>query len=488
METLTSKKKILVYFAVIFLLTLIIFFFILEFRYINRVVTESRDNIRQIVLTEVYSYLRDLQLLTEDAANFVEDENGPTGQTLRSVAGRDKRITAVCLLDRTGKIISSFNGNASGGNTPGADEPGFYRGALAGSAQGIPYIFGVEKNGRLDQVGVAAVAAGQAGKHYLVIIFNVNDFINQFMLKYNTGQVKAGVLNRAGVPLVWPFEQASLANFRPGAETFKFQADRYNVSRADLENSSLEVYFFDRQSNFAAYRIITIMFLLFTLYFLIYQFIVELLNANNIQSYFENIDFNIFNHLKEGIIIANKFNRVVFANNVIHELFAEKEIILKKTSLKEITGPLDSLESKLTLKKANNLLEIISAPIVKNGRLLGALVVVSLSHEKEKLCGRALEKIIEFSPDGVVFVDKDGKVVTCNMMASYYLGGVKPDADINHVNTELAGLVESNIGSGSVTRRDLSFGDVYCELAPLYDAGGFYAGTVVFLKDSGQPG
>ncbi|WP_027366069.1 transcriptional regulator [Desulfotruncus alcoholivorax] len=473
-----SKKKILVYFAIIFFLTLIILFFVLEFRYINRVVSENRDNIRQIVLSEVYSYMRDLQLLTEDAANFVEDENGPAIQSLRSVAGRDERITGVYLLDQTGKIISSFKGN----------EPGVHRGALAGSAQGIPYIFGVEKNGRLDQVGVAAVVSGQAGKLFLVLTYNVNDFVNQFILKYNTSQVKAGIMNQEGLPLVWPFDQAALANFSTGVETLKFQNERYAVSRADLENSSLDVYFFDRQSNFDAYRIITIMFLLFMLYFLIYQFIVELLNANNIQSYFENIDFNIFNHLKEGIIIANKFNRVVFANNVIHEIFAEKEIVLKKTSLKEITGPLDSFESRLTLKKANNLLEIISAPIVKNGKLLGALVVVSLSHEKEKLCGRALDKIIELSPDGVVFVDKDGKVVTCNMMASYYLGNVKPDLNIDHVSTELAGLIENSIGSGSVTRENLSFGDIYCELAPLYDAGGFYAGTVVFLKDSSKSG
>jgi hypothetical protein len=476
MERFNSKKKVLAYFAIIFFLTLIILFFVLEFRFIKRIMQENEQSIEHIVSTNTSLYIQDLKFFTGNVAKTINAGNDATvKQRLENIGRQDSRITNVMLTDERGYVL-----HALGGRGGKLEELGNIRG-------NDPYVFGVKGDNTVSRLGVAApVGDDKGGTGYLVVIFNISDFSNNFILSYSTEKLKVALMDRRGYQVVWPFSRDSLARFNPGRETFKTGNVQYFVERLGINDSTLDLYFFIKQNNLDTYRIITIMFLLFTLYFLIYQFFVELLKANNINSYFENVDFNIFNNLKEGIIIANKFNKIVFANNVAHEIFAEKNIIFKKTELKEIIGNTSVSDKKVTLKKSDNLLEIISSPIFKNGKLLGSLVVISLSREKELLCSYALDKVIRFLQDGVIFVDKDNKVMVFNLMASYYLGNIRSEMDISDINSELASLLENSIGSTSLTRGRLFFGDILCEIAPIYDNDGFYSGAIIFLKN--KPG
>ncbi|SFR13537.1 hypothetical protein [Desulfoscipio geothermicus] len=476
MDGLPGKKKILGYFAILFFLTLITLFFALEFRYLKRIMDENEANIQQIVQGEVNSYLEELQFQTESAAgHIIKQQALSSPDILTNIAQQDPRITAIYLLDGRGNVLKS---------TGGKKDLVLHQAALRNVREAYPYIYGIHDNEQVDELGVAVPLTGYEGPlTFMVVTYDINDYKNKIILNYNTDKFKVALIDSGGHPAVWPFAQESFERFVSDRKSFKAQNAQYAVSRIDLENTNLQAYFFSKYNYFDAYRIITIMLLLFALYFLIYQFILELLNINNINAYFENIDFNIFNNLKEGIIIANKFNKIVYTNHVVHEIFHEKEIVFKKTELKDLIGPLDDPDTRVTLKKANQLLEIISSPIFKNGKLLGSLVVIGFSHEKEKLCGNALGKIVEMLPDGVVFVDKDNKIVTFNMMARYYLGNIQTEKNIDEVNAELATLIENNIGSSSPSRAALSYGGILCELIPVYDTSGFYSGMVLFLKD-----
>lgn len=310
------------------------------------------------------------------------------------------------------------------------------------------------------------------------------DRLQEYMkANYHLDGLKVALVDKDNQPVAWPFATAQFENFDPARETFRADNKVYSVSSRDLEYSGLKLYYFFAESNLNIYRIISIMLLLFLLYFFVYQFIVELLKIDNAESYFENIDFTIFNNLQEGIIIANKFDKIVFANSVTYDFFAEKKIVFKKTRLQDVLGKLVLADERVTLKKWDNLLEIVSSPLFKNGKPLGSLVVISLSTEREKLCKRALGKIVELHQDGILFVDKDNKIIASNMMSRYYLGELQNDKDLNEVNPELAGLVEDNIGNNSISRGKLTYLDFIYELVSVYGEGGAYAGTVIFLRD-----
>lgn len=472
-----GRKKVLAYFAVIFFVTLIILFFVLEFRFIKRIMQENEQSIKHIVSTGTDSYFQDLRFFAGHAATTIDTagmaQEEVISRQLRNIMGRDARVAGVMLTDARGNVL-----HALGERVEKLEETARIRGDG-------PFVFGVREAGAAGRLGVAAPVQGEQGlPGYLVVIFNTSDLNNDFILSYSTEKLKVALMDRRGYQVIWPFGPDSLARFNPERETFKTGNVLYSVDRLGIRDSTLDLYFFIKQNNLDTYRIITIMFLLFTLYFLIYQFFVELLKANNINSYFENVDFNIFNHLKEGIIIANKFNKIVFANHMAHEFFPEKKIVFKKTELKEITGISSVTGEKITLKKPDNLLEIISSPIFKDGKLLGSLVVISLSREKELLCSYALDRIIRVLQDGVIFVDKDNKVMSFNLMASYYLGNIKVEMDIGDINSELASLLEDSIGSTALTRGSLFFGDILCEIAPVHDHDGFYSGAIIFLKNN----
>lgn len=459
------KKKILFYSAVTFFLTLIIVFFVFEFRFVKKIISENETNITRVVSGELNVYLHGLRYRTDQAAALMGPGDGAGDRsTLRELAARNPDITEIYLLDDRGGVLASLSGAEVGAFKSAPDAPA-----------------GVIKDHQVVGLALAAPLGGGPGD--LMIVYGTSDFQNEFLLKYVTDTFKVSILDRDGRPLVWPFGPDVLSAFDPAGDTVKVEDTVYRLHRSPLENFPFTVVFMEPDSNFDTYRILTIMFLVFALYFLIYHFIIEVLQSSSVDHYFDNIDFNIFNNLKEGIIIANKFGKVVFANKTVYEMFAEKRIVLRETDLQEITGPIDG-PRRVILQKSGDLLEIIRSPLVKNGKPLGSLVVISPSWEKEKLYEHVLGGLVELLPDGVLFVNKEGRVVAFNLMASYFLGHLAQDMKISAVNAELADLIEGNIGATASTRAELSRGYMHCELKPVYDENRLYAGTIVFIKTS----
>lgn len=474
-----NATKTMAILAVIFFVLLIIIFFLLEFRFLKKIMVEYEDNIQRIVLNEIYSFLHELDFYADTAAGRLTGEEGPDRETLSQIAAGNPRVADIKLLNEDGYVQYSLR-----------DRKGYFypHDGYRQARRGQPYTFAIAERGRINELCVAAVAGGQTGFRYLLVNYRINDLQQEFILKYATEKLKIALVDDGGNLVVWPFAGEEVTSFAPGRESFTAAGARFDVKRTNLAGSDVNVLFFLKETHFDTYRIIAIMFLLFALYFLIYHFIVEVFNINNVNSYFDNIDFNIFNHLQEGIIIANKTGRLVFANNVAHRIFAGKKISPGKTVLGDLIGPLDGTSGKVTLKKSDSLLEIIRSPIIKNGELLGTLAVLGPDTEREKLCHNAMGKVFEHLQDGLVFVDREGKIVASNMMAGYYLGKLENGMKLDEVNTELTVLVEQHIGTARAIRERLSWPDILCELLPVFDGNGLYAGTVIFLKNEGGYG
>lgn len=474
-ERYDNVTKTMAIMAVIFFVLLIILFFVLEFRYLKKIMVEYEDNIQRIVLNDINSFMHELQFYTDTAAGRIAADDYPSSDKFAELAEGNPRVADIKLLNESGRVLYSLRGR---------DAPQYPHADYRQARPGQPYSYAVKKPGQGMELCVASdmKTYSQSGG-YLLVCYRINDLQQDLILKYATEKLKIALVDAEGSPLVWPFAGEVVESFKPDKESFSAAGMQYDVRRADLSGSDVSVLFFIKDSHFDTYRIIAIMILLFALYFLIYHFIVEFFSINNVNSYFDNIDFNIFNHLREGIIISNKAGRLVFANNVAHHIFDNKSISPGKTVLGDLIGPMEGTGGKVALKQSDRLLEIICSPIIKNGKLLGSLVVIGPDTEREKLCQNAMGKVLEQLPDGLVFVDREGKIISFNMMAECFLGQMKSGQKLVEVNTGLTALVEKNIGAAKMTRERLSWPDMFCELLPILDGSGLYAGTVIFLKN-----
>lgn len=480
MKEIFGAKKTVPLVIIIFLLSFITLFLIVEFRFLKKNLEEYEVGIQRIALNKTLGFMDEIKLFTENWAQKIElRENTRNNEILNDIAGSDKRIVNVYLLNSRGYAVQSLSGTK---NYLFPDKTLYKKLKQKGNV-----FISASQEDKIERTLLATTPLFNTQNKltgFLVIEFNINAFKEEIFREFMQPNYKVAIFDNKGRPVIWPFSEEELEKFNFKYKEFKSSDLKYRISKNTLEDTSLELYFFSKDDNFDTYRILTIMFLLFALYFCIYQFLVELWQANSTKSYFENIDFDILNHLKEGIIFSNKFNRVIFANKAAHDFFPEKEIVLKKSNLKEILGQVGESNKKFTLKKSDKSLEIIRSPIFKNGKMLGSLVVISENTEKEKLYALVFIKIIELLKDGVIFVDKNNEINAANIMAQYYLGKLEKGMNISNVNSELAAAIYNNIGSNSLNRVKLSLNNILCELLAVYDENGSYTGTLVFLKNT----
>jgi PAS domain-containing protein len=320
----------------------------------------------------------------------------------------------------------------------------------------------------------------------LVIDFRIEQYQKEIMQEFINENYKIAVFDGSDYPVYWPFDKEKLDGFKKGQSRFYDQRENYNVVVSSAGQTPWQLYFFFKENNFETFRTITILFLVFALYCCFYQLLVELLGVNSAKTYFENIDFAIFNQINEGVILTNNAGRVVFANNAAHEIFSDRKSSLLNIQLKEILGNIEDTPDggekprTLTVKMSDKFLETIHSPIVKKGKKLGSLTVIRLNVKEERTFRIALNKLMEIIPEGAVFVDKNHEVAAANLMAKCYLGNLDRGAGIDVVDPVLADFIYENIGSGPVKRMEISDG-LLCEIAPVYDDDGVYAGTLVLL-------
>lgn len=474
-ERFDNATKIMAILAVIFFISLMIIFFVLEFRFLKNIMVDYENNIKRIVLGEMQSFQHELELYTDIVATRLTGDNSRDELMLADMASTNNRMVDIKILNKDGKVLCSLR-EGEGYTYP--------REEFKQARQGRPYSFTISQGGRVSEVAVAArLAEDLDPEHYLLVFYRINDLQHKFLMQYTTNKMKIALVDNNNRLVVWPFTTPGLTEFPADRTSYSAAGAQYDIQRTALAGSNLQVLFFFRDDHFDTYRIMVIMLLLFALYFLIYHFIVEAANINNVNSYFDDINFNVFNNLQEGIILTNNNGVLVFANNAVYQIFDGKKITPGKTALEDLIGPVDEAGGKMTLKKSDSLLDIIRSPIIKNGKMLGSLVVIGPDREWESLCQRAMGRVFEHLQDGLVFVDREGKIVACNMMARYYLGNLDDGMKIDEVSTELTSLVEKHIGSTHMVREKLTWSGVFCELLPVLDGNGLYAGTLIFIKN-----
>ncbi|MEW6171576.1 MAG: hypothetical protein AB1510_00700 [Bacillota bacterium] len=478
MPKFRRAKSILALFIVIFFLSLVTGFFIAEFRLAKMVISEYKNSLQQAALHKIQLFVSDVTAFTEHAARKLARNSGPTGNLLKDIAHQDPRVAEAYLVGTDGYVIDSASGRKG---YPYQLSQAFEK-ALAGET----FITGGE-TGRIS-IGAPVYDAAKQLRSVLIVDLTVNPFLQELTQEFLNENYKIAVLDSGNRPVVWPFDPEKLGGFTTYRDKlYDRNYLQYNVSTAGIDHTSWQIYFFLKDNNFDTYRVITIMFLLFVLYFCAYEFLVEFWKTSSINSYFEDVNFTIFNHLKEGVIICNKFNKIVFANEAVHGFFAGRTANLRGAALQDILGPASvvaSGESKKTiLKNSDQTLEIAYAPIFKAGKILGSLAVIGLGSDQEKVCVHVLAKLVEINADGLVFVDKNHQITLSNMMAGYYLGPLEKGRHISEVDPRLATAIYNNIGSRSLGRVELGLSGVTPEIAAVYDDHGLYAGTLVFLRN-----
>ncbi len=463
-------------FIMLFFLSIITMLFVVEFRFLKGIMNDYEETIRQVAINKTSFFLNNLQGIAEGAAQKV-DGHSDRNAALKELPLFDHRITGAYILDASGRV-KNRTGSLTG------DLP-LHKSRLP--RQGS-LILGVH-TGNNGQMVVTVVTPLE--KDWLALDFSIMEFQQELTQEFLDNTCKVAVFAGKETPVVWPFERELLDQFSGREEKFYAGQLTYDVSSVTVGDPPWQLYFFLRENNFDAYRIITIMLLLFALYCCLYQFLVELWGVNSARTYFENIDFNIFNHVHEGVIISNNAGRILFANQAAHDIFSARGP-LKGAKLREILGHIGDTPGEknrygtLTLKTADRLLEAIHSPIVKKGKVLGAVTVIGTGGREEETCGRVLCRLMEALPQGAIYVDRNHRVIQANLMARCYLGSMETGISIDAVDPELAGFIYRNMGSRSVKRVHLNSRNLNGEVIFVYDDEGIYAGTLVLLEAPGQ--
>lgn len=461
----------------VFFLSLITGFFVLQFRLVSKVLGGYESALQDTARRKVELYVDGLRAFAAHAAR----QAGGEAPALRDIASRDERVRGVRLVRPDGYVAAAVPGPQGyiyGGS------PAFDR-ALAGEA----FVAG----GDAGQATVGAPVRDAAGRvtGVLLVDFSLAPFLNELTQEFYHRDYRIALADAGNRPLLWPFAREKLESFASYEDRFDDGNARYRVGRVEIPHTSWQLYFFLRDYNFETQRVVTILVLLFALYFSLYEFLVGFLRASSINSYFEDVNFAVFNHLREGVIICNNLNRIVFANEAAQRFLAGYRPNLRGAKLEDILGPagveMGGENRKVLLRTGEDLLEVVSSPIFKEGRMLGSLVVLGPAAEQEKAAGQVLAKFFDISRDGLVYVDRNHQVAMANIMANCYLGPLEKGTHIREVEPRLAEALEENAGSHSLAKVDLGT-SVSCEIAPVYDEQGRYTGALVLLRDTGDGG
>jgi transcriptional regulator with PAS, ATPase and Fis domain len=323
-----------------------------------------------------------------------------------------------------------------------------------------------------------------------VLDFRIDDYQKEIIEEFSTTDFKIAVFDSKNTPIIWPFAEEYLVNFSLTEDKFYLKNEQYLVVDNKVGSTNWRVFLFKKDTKFEQYRAITIILLVFALYYCIYQLLVELWGVNSAKSYFDNIDFAILNQINEGIIISNNAGMIVFANKAAHEIFSERKNTLINVKLKEIMGHIEDFPNKetdtqtLLLKTSDKIWEAIHSPIIKNGKKLGALSVIRVNASEQQSYKHVFSKLLQTIPEGIIYVDENNIIVTANLMAKCYLGSLDRGKSIESLDSELANAIRKNINTQSFSRVEIKAHNFWCDIAPVYDHDGVYIGSLIVLLNN----
>ncbi|MEG6615039.1 PAS domain-containing protein [Peptococcaceae bacterium 1198_IL3148] len=474
------KRSTLPLYLIIFFLCLLIIFGIVEFRYLNNILNSYESSIEQIAVNKTNSFLNRIEGIAENVARRIELKHiGTDDQSLQSILPYDRRITNAYVVHSNGHITSTSNLTDIA-----------YVSSLATSVKTKQTAIISDLNyDEFLKLNVVSAAVPLADGNVLVMDFRIDEYQKQVIEEFNTTNYKIAVLDSNNLPIIWPFPEEDFATFNLTQSKISINDKHYLIVDTIVSQTQWRVVLFKQDTNFEKYRSVLIIFLVFALYYCIYQLLVEFWGVNSAKTYFDNIDFAILNQVNEGIIITNNAGVIVFANNVAHQLFSDRKNNLINVQLKDIMGHIENIQGnhpssqRLTLKTSDKLMEAMHSPIIKKGKRLGSLSVIRVYNGEEKAYRNVLEKLMEITREGVVFVDENNQIVTANLIAKMYLGNLDSGKSIEGLDAKLAEFIIKNIDSRSINRFKLESYHILCDVAPIYDNDGVYIGTLIVMFD-----
>ncbi|MEL7654801.1 MAG: sigma 54-interacting transcriptional regulator [Bacillota bacterium] len=207
----------------------------------------------------------------------------------------------------------------------------------------------------------------------------------------------------------------------------------------------------------------------------------ELININKKCDIFETLSgeyYSMYDKLQfiiegvpSGILAINDQGIIIILNNAAEKIFnIKKDNMLGKhirtlDSTMALYKVIETGEQQINVKHTINGSVIISnrAPIIKNGKIIGAVAVFQDISETEKLNHELritkssleeIESIIESSYDGILIADNTGKVLMVNS-AWEHICGMKREKVLGQVTRD---MVEKGFWSQSVVETTLKTG------------------------------
>lgn len=330
-------------FIVIFFLSVIIVLGIMEFGFLKNIMNNHEDSIKQIAINKTTLFLNDLKAVSENAGKNYDAKGHNLRETLETAASYDHRVVNVYFLKPDGSVGVSLNPRNQDVPFPVKsliNDKGPQRVTLSGAY--------TDPASHLNIVSALVRLHGENGKAggIMVIDFKIDQYQKEMMHEFINKQYKIAVFDGNNYPVFWPFEKEKLGEFDGKHTRFFFNREQYNVLYSEVGEQPWRLYFFFKENNFETFRTIAILFLVFALYCCLYQLLVELWGVNSVRTYFENIDFAIFNQINEGVIITNNSGRIIFANSSAHEIFSERKSSLVGIKLNEILGHIEDIHDE----------------------------------------------------------------------------------------------------------------------------------------------
>lgn len=479
-----SKKSALPLYVLILFLSMLIIFGIFEFRFLTNILNNYESNIEQIAINKTNSLFNEVKTVSENVARKIELQNAEFNeQTVRNVASHDSHITNVYLISKNGNIKSTLNEVI---NTMAISNLAFEV-KQKKDRRIIVSELGYDEASNLNVIRTA-VALDNGG--VLVLDYRIDEYQKEIIEEFSTTDFKVAIFDVKNKPIVWPFTEEYLANFSPTEDKFYFKNEPYLIINNDANATQWQVLLFKKDTKFEQYRSITIILLVFALYYCLYQLLVELWGVNTAKSYFDNIDFAILNQINEGIIISNNAGTIVFANKAAHEIFSDRRHALVNVKLSKVMGHIDIFptdkndDQKFLLKTSESVWETIHSPIIKKGRRLGALSIIRINASEQKSYRHIFSTLLKTIPEGVIYVDADNIIVTANLMAKCYLGSLDQGKNIDTLDAALADAIHKNINTRSFSRFEIKPHSLWCDIAPVYDNDSAYIGSLIVLLNN----
>lgn len=148
----------------------------------------------------------------------------------------------------------------------------------------------------------------------------------------------------------------------------------------------------------------------------------------------ENLSYNLFSTMKDAVIVTDESMRIIHSNNSAKELFGISPHFKKGKQITETLPDIHKLEEnereerKLSIGNEQRHISITKNKIIQNNKYLGYMFYITditlrkVAEQNLIESERTFSQLFESSPDAIVVVDTDGKILRVNQEAEKIFG------------------------------------------------------------------